>query len=164
MLKIYIILFFVFVSNNLHSQYYLELKKASKIKSFKFFPGEKIRFKLKDDENFTQGYITGISEDKLRFNYIEVSVSDIEIVDIRNKSSNFFKSGGKYIAGGSIAFFIIDFVNLSLVQKVKYKDVYNKDLLIGCSLSFSVGALLTFVKRKYFIKKKLNRIWVQKSL
>ena len=47
---------------------------------------------------------------------------------------------------------------------LKIKDVYNKDLLIGCSLSFSVGALLTFVKRKYFIKKKLNRIWVQKSL
>ena len=55
-------------------------------------------------------------------------------------------------------------MNLSLVQKVKYKDVYNKDLLIGCSLSFGVGALLTFVKRKYFVKKKLNRIWVQKSL
>ena len=40
--KIYIILFFIFVSNNLHSQYYLELKKASQTKSFKFFPGEKI--------------------------------------------------------------------------------------------------------------------------
>jgi len=153
MAKIYIILFFIFVSNNLHSQYYLELKKVSQTKSFKFFPGEKIRFKLKDDENFTQAYITGISEDKLRFNYIEVSVSDIEIVDIRHKSSNFFKSSGKYIAGGSISFFIIDFMNLSLVQKVKYKDVYNKDLLIGCSLSFGVGALLTFVKRKYFVKK-----------
>ena len=125
---------------------------------------EKIRFKLKDDENFTQAYITGISEDKLRFNYIEVPVSDIEIVDITRKSSNFFKSSGKYIAGGSIAFFIIDFMNLSLVQKVKYKDVYNKDLLIGCSLSFGVGALFTFVKRKYFVKKKLNRIRVQKSL
>ncbi|MEO2083907.1 MAG: hypothetical protein ABGW65_00120, partial [Marinoscillum sp.] len=98
------------------------------------------------------------------FNYIEVSISDIEIVDIRLKSSNFFKSGGMIIAGGSVAFFIIDFVNLSLVQKVKYKDVYNKDLLIGCSLSFGVGALLTFVKRKYFVKKKINRIWVQKSL
>ena len=66
--KIYIILFFIFVSNNLHSQYYLELKKASQTKSFKFFPGEKIRFKLKDDVNFTQAYITGITEDKLRFN------------------------------------------------------------------------------------------------
>ena len=162
--KIYIILFFIFVSNNLHSQYYLELKKASQTKSFKFFPGEKIRFKLKDDENFTQAYITGISEDKLRFNYIEVPVSDIEIVDIRRKSSNFFKSSGKYIAGGSIAFFIIDFVNLSLVQKVKYKDVYNKDLLIRCSLSFGVGALFTFVKRKYFVKKQMNRIRIQKSL
>ena len=66
MAKIYIILFFIFVSNNLHSQYYLELKKVSQTKSFKFFPGEKIRFKLKDDENFTQAYITGISEDKLK--------------------------------------------------------------------------------------------------
>ena len=55
-------------------------------------------------------------------------------------------------------------MNLSLVQKVKYRDVYNKDLLIGCSLSFGVGALFTFVKRKYFVKKKLNRIRVQKSL
>ena len=55
-------------------------------------------------------------------------------------------------------------MNLSLVQKVRYKDVYNKDLLIGCSLSFGVGALLTFIKRKHFVKKKLNRIWVQKSL
>ncbi len=163
MLKTYFLLFFIFISNNIYSQYYLELRKATKLKSFNFYPGDNIRFKIKDDFIFSRAYITGISQDMLRFNYIEVPISDIEIIDISNKSSNFFKKTGNLISVVSVGFFFIDMINSTLVQKNKYKDVYDKNFLISCSLGLTIGYSLRLSKRKYFIKKGLNRIWVKKS-
>ena len=163
MLKIYFLLFFIFLSNNTYSQYYLELRKATKLKSFNFYPGDNIRFKIKDDYMFSRAYITGISQDMLRFNYIEVPISDIETIDISNKSSNFLKKTGYYISLVSVGIFFIDMLNSTLVQKNKYKDVYDKNFLISCSLGLTIGYSLRFTKRKYFVKKCLNRIWVQKS-
>ena len=159
-----VFILFNFSSNKIFSQKYLELRKATKLKYFSFFPGENIRFKMKDDKYFTSAKITGIVNDKLKFNTIEIPVSRIDIIDIRSKSSNYGNIYGSIISGSSLAFFAIDFINLSLVQRANYKDVYNKSILISCSIGFSIGAILKkFGKRKYFKKNELNRIWIQES-
>jgi len=160
-----VFILFNFPANKIFSQKYLELRKASKLKYYSFFPGETIRFKLYGDKYFTSGTLTEIGDSTLNFNTISIPVSKIEVVDIRNKTSNRLKSYGSIIAGGSLAYFAVDFINLSLVQKANYKDVYNKNILINCTLGVGVGLLIrTFGKRKYFKKNELNRIWIQESL
>ena len=156
-----ILSFFVF-ENNGYSQKYLELRKASRLKYFSFYPGENIRFKMYEDEYFTNSVITGISDSTLNFNNIQIPVSKIEIIDIRNKTSNMTKSLGLLISGGSLAYFAIDFINLSLVQKANYKDVINNKTLINCSIGIGIGVFVRlFAKKKYFKRNKLNRIWIQ---
>lgn len=156
-------LFFIINSNHLYSQTYLELRKATQLKSFLFYPGDNIRFKKKGDDFFTFAKITGIRDQNLRFNNIEVPINQIDIIDIRNKTSDQLKTYGNIIAGGSLAYFIMDFINLSLVQRANYKDVYNKNILISCSVGFSIGAVSRIFKRKYYKRNDLNRIWIQNT-
>ena len=70
----------------LYSQSYLELKKLGKKRKIEFFSGEEIRFKIKNDENFSMARITGIYDDYINFNNIRVNIDDIELIDIRHKS------------------------------------------------------------------------------
>ena len=121
-----------------------------------------IRFKLYGDDSFSSGTLTGIGDSTLNFNSIKVPISKIEIIDISNKTSNRAKGIGSTIMGGSVAFFAVDFINLTLVQKANYKDVFSENILINCGIGVGVGLLIrTFGKRKYFKRNKLNRIWIQ---
>ena len=157
-----LLFFFSLITLESYSQNYLELKKATKLKSINFFEGENIRFKQKDDEIFTYAKITGIGSDYLSFNNIQIPISNIDIVDIRSKTSNKGRAYGSLISGGSLGYFAIDFINLSIVQKANYKDVFNQDILVSCSIGFSIGLIVrTFAKKKLFKRKNLNRIWIK---
>ena len=70
---------------------------------------------------------------------------------------------GTYFSGASAGYFLIDFINLSVVQKASAADVYDNKILIGCSVGIGLGFGLRQIKRKYFKRKKLNRIWIQDS-
>jgi len=67
-----LLFFFSLITLESYSQNYLELKKATQLKSINFFEGENIRFKQKDDEIFTYAKITGIGSDYLSFNNIQI--------------------------------------------------------------------------------------------
>ena len=111
---------------------------------------------------FSSGTLTGIGDSTLNFNSIRIPISKIEIIDIRGKTSNRVRRIGSTVIGGSAAFFAIDFINLTLVQKANYKDVFSRNLLINCGIGVGVGLIIrTFGKRKYFKRNKLNRIWIQ---
>lgn len=163
-LKIHLLLFvfFFLLSNEMFPKRFLELRKATKQKFYSFYSGETIRFKLYGDELFSSGTLTGIGDSTLNFNSISIPISKIEIIDIRGKTTNRVKRIGSTVIGGSAAFFAIDFINLTLVQKANYKDVFNRNLLINCGIGVGLGLILrTFAKRKYFKRNKLNRIWIQ---
>ena len=78
-----LLFFFSLITLESYSQNYLELKKATKLKSINFFEGENIRFKQKHDEIFTYAKITGIGSDYLSFNNIQIQISNIDIVDMK---------------------------------------------------------------------------------
>ena len=163
-LKIQLFLFILYflIPYQIFSQKFLELRKATKQKYYSFYSGETIRFKLYGDDSFSSGTLTGIGDSTLNFNSIKIPISKIEIIDIRGKTTNRAKGIGSTVMGGSVAFFAVDFINLTLVQKANYKDVFSKNILINCGIGVGVGLLIrTFGKRKYFKRNKLNRIWIQ---
>ena len=94
------------------------------------------------DDSFSSGTLTGIGDSTLNFNTIKVPISKIEIIDIRGKTTNRAKGIGLTVIGGSVAFFAVDFINLTLVQKANYKDVFNKNILINCGIGVGVGLLI----------------------
>ena len=163
-LKIQLFLFILYflIPYQIFSQKFLELRKATKQKYYSFYSGETIRFKLYGEDLFSSGTLTGIGDSTLNFNSIKIPISKIEIIDIRGKTTNRAKGIGSTVMGGSVAFFAVDFINLTLVQKANYKDVFSKNILINCGIGVGVGLLIrTFGKRKYFKRNKLNRIWIQ---
>tara|TARA_B100002052_G_scaffold103197_1_gene95226 strand:+ start:1286 stop:1837 length:552 start_codon:yes stop_codon:yes gene_type:complete len=158
LMKIYFILFMYFFTLPLYSQSYLELKKLGKKRKIEFFSGEEIRFKIKNDENFSMARITGIYDNYINFNNIRVNIDDIELIDIRHKSSNTFKGIGYIISGTSLGFFAIDIINLSVVQKNTLKRSFNEKIGITSLTGIFLGISITFIKKKYFKNKGLNRI------
>ena len=161
-IQLFLFIFYFLIPYQIFSQKFLELRKATKQKYYSFYSGETIRFKLYGDDSFSSGTLTGIGDSTLNFNSIKIPISKIEIIDIRGKTTNRAKGIGSTVMGGSVAFFAVDFINLTLVQKANYKDVFSKNILINCGIGVGVGLLIrTFGKRKYFKRNKLNRIWIQ---
>ena len=158
LMKIYFILFIYFFTLPTYSQSYLELKKLGKKRKIEFFSGEEIRFKIKNDENFSMARITGIYDDYINFNNIRVNIDDIESIDIRNKSSDAFKGVGYIISGASLGYFVIDIFNMAVVQKNTLKRSFNEKIAISSLSGVFIGISITFIKKKYFKNKGLNRI------
>ena len=157
-MKIYFILFIFFYTIQCYSQNYLELKKLGNKRKIEFFPGEEIRFKIKNDENFSSARITGIYEDYINFNNIKVDLNNIELIDIRNKSSDTFKGVGYIVSGASLGYFSIDIFNMTVVQGNTLKKSFNEKIGISSLTGIFIGISITFIKKKYFKNQGMNRI------
>jgi len=160
-MRFILIILCISISNKVFTQNILELGRANSFKTMSFYEGESLRFKKLNEDYFITARISGITDDKIKFNNIEIPVSDIDVIDVREKSSNFMRRFGTYFSGASAGYFLIDFINLSVVQKASAADVYDDKILIGCSVGIGLGFGLRQIKRKYFKRKKLNRIWIQ---
>ena len=163
-MRFILIILCISISNKVFTQNVLELGRANSFKTMSFYEGESLRFKKSNEDYFITARISGITDDKIKFNSIEIPVSDIDVIDVREKSSNFMRRFGTYFSGASAGYFLIDFINLSVVQKASAADVYDDKILIGCSVGIGLGFGLRQIKRKYFKRKKLNRIWIQETL
>tara|TARA_Y100000768_G_scaffold383356_1_gene365341 strand:- start:818 stop:1309 length:492 start_codon:yes stop_codon:yes gene_type:complete len=163
-MRFILIILCISISNKVFTQNILELGRANSFKTMSFYEGESLRFKKSNEDYFITARISGITDDKIKFNNIEILVSDIDVIDVREKSSNFMRRFGTYFSGASAGYFLIDFINLSVVQKASAADVYDDKILIGCSVGIGLGFGLRQIKRKYFKRKKLNRIWIQEPL
>ena len=163
-MRFILIILCISISNKVFTQNVLELGRANSFKTMSFYEGESLRFKKSNEDYFITARISGITDDKIKFNNIEIPVSDIDVIDVREKSSNFMRRFGTYFSGASAGYFLIDFINLSVVQKASAADVYDDKILIGCSVGIGLGFGLRQIKRKYFKRKKLNRIWIQETL
>ena len=150
--------FIICFSNLCFSQNFLELKKLGKEKKIEFYPGEEIRFKLKNDENFSRAYITGVYDEYMSFNKIKINFKDIEMVDVRKKSSDSFIKIGNLVSISSLGFFTIDLLNLTVVRGIAFKNAFDQNQALVSFSAFTLGISLRFIKQKYFKNKGLNRI------
>ena len=108
--------------------------------------------------NFSSARITGIYEDYINFNNIKVDINDIELIDIRNKSSDTFKGVGYIVSGASLGYFSIDIFNMTVVQGNTLKKSFNEKIGISSLTGVFLGISITFIKKKYFKTVGMNRI------
>ena len=76
--------FIICFSNLCFSQNFLELKKLGKEKKIEFYPGEEIRFKLKNDENFSRAYIHHLIKSGETLGLQLISLHNIYFMNLMN--------------------------------------------------------------------------------
>ncbi len=150
------LVFLVVVPFCASSQYRLVLlKRDNTIVSFK--EGDYIRFKRKDRNHFTRGFIAGIHQDYFRIGEDTTYVHQLQKVDLTDLPNSGFRTAsiGKGFIAAGLMFFIGDLVNTTLVQNEEY--TVHTGVLVACSALVGTGVLMQFVNNDYFVlgrKKK----------
>jgi hypothetical protein len=138
------------------AQYRLVLLKGDNtIISFK--EGDYIRFKRKDRDHFTRGFIAGIHQDYFRIGEDTTYVHQLQKVDLTGLPNSGFRTAsiGKGFIAAGLMIFLGDLVNTTLVRDEKY-TVHN-GVIISSALLVGSGVLMQFVNNDYFVlgrKKK----------
>ncbi len=132
------------------AQPYLYLNQIGKRGNYKFFEKETIRFKLKGDDTFSVGLITGLGDDYIRFEQNIISLDSIEVIDIRDKKRalSFPATATRLAAYGGYAYALIDWFNASVVYDDR--SSLNEGVLIGATGLLGLSYGLQAIQRKYF--------------
>ena len=129
-----------------YSQGRLVLLKENKIIT-RFLEGDRIRFKRKDRDFYSNGIITGI-----RHNYFKLGDEDttylhqIQSIDMHGHSNSGFKTadtGIKLMMAG-VLLLLVDLLNPSNGSQV------DDGLIVVSSALFGSGAVMVFVNNSYF--------------
>ena len=108
----FLIALILLLSSSGYTQKQLVLVKGNKVLA-KINEGDYIRFKRKDRDHFTKGFIGGIHQDHFRIGEDTTYLYNVEAVDARGRATSGFKirqSGVMLIVVGS-ALLLIDAVN-----------------------------------------------------
>ena len=81
-MRFILIILCISISNKVFTQNILELGRANSFKTMSFYEGESLRFKKSNEDYFITARISGITDDKIKFNNIEIPVSDIDVIDV----------------------------------------------------------------------------------
>jgi hypothetical protein len=129
---------------------YLLLQKAGSQKQVIFEEGEEIRYKVKGEDHFRKDFIVGLNGDRIVFHYQEVMLSDIEVIDIRQKefgTFNLSSGGSKVIIAGSL-YIIADYVSQTLIREEE-GGLSGSTYAVGGGI-IAVGILMKLAKKKKF--------------
>lgn len=154
-LVIVLILFFLLPSLGHAQNRLVLLKRDNTILSFK--EGDYIRFKRKDRDHFTRGFIAGIHPDYFRIGedttYVHL-LQKIDLTDLPNSGFRTASIGKGFIAAG-LMIFLGDLINTTLVSNEEY--TVHSGVMISSALLVGSGVLMQFVNNDYFVlgrKKK----------
>lgn len=145
------------------AQPYLYLNQIGKRGNYKFFEKETIRFKLKGDDTFSVGLITGLGDNYIRFDNNIIGLDSIELIDIRSKKRrlSFPTTVARLAAYGGYAYALIDWFNASVV----YDDgsSLNGGVILGATGMLGLSYGLQAVQRKYFRVGRGNTLTIMQS-
>lgn len=132
------------------AQPYLYLNQIGRRGNYKYFEKETIRFKLKGDDTFSVGLITGLGDNYIRFNQNVIGLDSIEMIDIRDKKRalSFPATVTRLAAYGGYAYALIDWFNVSVVDGDDAS--LNGGVLLGATGLLGLSYGLQAVQRKYF--------------
>ncbi len=132
-------------SHGLFAQYYLVLKKRSRVKHV-FEAGESLKFRLKGERFYYEHMMVGFHPDKVRFHYFDLNINEIASLKIP-KAGNYAVSLASQltITGGVFA---LDQLNQGLVMN-EGLGPSEETLLISGGL-LGTGLLLKLFKKRKF--------------
>lgn len=132
------------------AQPYLYLNQIGRRGNYKYFEKETIRFKLKGDDTFSVGLITGLGDNYIRFNQNIIGLDSIEMIDIRDKKRalSFPATVTRLAAYGGYAYALIDWFNVSVVDGDDAS--LNGGVLISATGLLGLSYGLKAIQRKYF--------------
>lgn len=142
-----------FIKNEAFSQvdinskdYYLTLNKPGRKKRIRFYVGDELKFKLKDEKFKRTATITGIDSNSITINGLaQIPLEDFRVIQLdRNNAITALSKSG---TGSGIVFMILGGITTAL------KVPKGETMIYGGGVLFITGQLFSlFKKRKY----KLN--------
>jgi hypothetical protein len=131
------------------------LKGEKVITSFR--EGDYIRFKRKDRDHFTVGFIGGLTKDYFRIGEDTTLIYTLEKIDLSERDNSGFRTraiGATFIIAGGVLF-LGDLINETLVNDQPY--TVNTGVVTASALLITTGTLMQFVNNDIFVfgrKKK----------
>lgn len=132
------------------SQYYLELKRRTKVIQ-RYQAGDEIQFKLKGEKYFNKGRIIGFSDQKIKLRFSEIAISEIQTIRVAENSRYGVELLSNAAITAGVFFILIDQGNQLLVQD-EGLGPSSQTLLISGSL-VGGGLLLKLLQKKKFSLK-----------
>jgi len=132
-----------------NGQKYLVLKKRNKVK-VAYEAGDKIKFKLKDEQFYTEQMIVGFGQDMIRFHYFDVPLSEIEEIKLVNKRArgfNFNAFSSLFLQIG-IGYLVVDQFNQVVIQN-QPAGISNSTAIVSANM-IATGLLLKLFNKKRF--------------
>ena len=131
------------------------LKRNNTIVSFK--EGDYIRFKRKDRNHFTRGFIAGIHPDYFRIGEDTTYTHQLQKIDMTGLPNSGFRTAsiGKGFIAAGLMIFTGDLINTTVVNDEKY--TVHRGVMVSSALLAGSGVLMQFVNNNYFVlgrKKK----------
>lgn len=156
-MKLVIVLIFFSLLPSLGMAQYrlLLLKRDNTVISFK--EGDYIRFKRKDRDHFTRGFIAGIHLDYFRIGEDTTYTHQLQKIDLTGLSNSGFRTAsiGKGFIAAGLMIFLGDLINTTLVSDEEY--TVHSGVMISSALLVGSGVLMQFINNDYFVlgrKKK----------
>jgi hypothetical protein len=150
MTKFFALTLFMAAPSLVTAQYRLVLLKVDNtITSFR--EGDYIRFKRKDRDHFTRGFIAGIHQDYFRIGEDTTYAHQLQRIDLTGLPNSGFRTAsiGKGFIAAGLMIFLGDLVNTTLVRDEGYTA--HSGVIISSALLVGSGVVMQFVNNNYFV-------------
>ena len=149
-----------FLGNAYGQGSFLYLKKIGSKRSIRFYKGENIKLKLREETHFVSGEIQSLGKDTLTLLNTKVPISDIELVYIRNKNVSWFSfrsSPSKLLTAG-ILLPAVDALNQSINDNRNVN--IGRGIWITSVVLVGYSFLLKAIEPRYFQVDQKHKITI----
>ena len=134
---------FVFLSVQLYTQRFLVVKNTTKYRNYKYFTGDVLMFKTKNDSISRAGQITSFADSSLVVNYSRiVYLNDFEFIYRKRFFFGFFSHAFRYFGA--------TYFGLTGLNRTINKDypIYDKNSILISTSTFATGLILNYFSNK----------------
>lgn len=136
----------------------LVILKGDKVITY-FQEGDYIRFKRKDREHFTVGFIAGLTKDYFRIGQDTTFIYRLEKIDLSERNAGFpiRAIGATFIVAGGVLF-LGDLFNETVINDEKYTT--NAGVIGVSAVLVGSGLLMQLVNNDYFVLGRRKKVVV----
>ena len=155
MAKLTLVVLFCLMANCTEAQKFLRLANAGRNGHIDYYEGDKIRFKIKEEDFFREQMILGFTEYAIKFRFFEVPLSEIKVIDIKRRNQ---WAGGKLLMIAGVGLMAADAINTTAVRGETY--TLERGIWITAGALVSAGLLIDLLRRKRFRLNGKRRMYI----